>query len=190
MENEETVIAQINATTDTFYDERSNSGKLYLTNKSLFFKLNTLHNGSGVEEWSYDLITFKKVNLTKEDSFISWSRLEIITVLDDLIVFLIDNDKAEAFLKSFEGYVSTSNSNSNDVIKVSDDADAGVFTKNEFINAELKRRAKNDILWGSIWCGGGIVLTLAEIGYIYWGAIIFGGVQLIRGLVNYSKVNN
>jgi hypothetical protein len=46
-------------------------------------------------------------------------------------------------------------------------------------------RASRDMLFGALWCIGGTVLTLANTGYIFWGAIVFGGVQFIRGLINY-----
>jgi hypothetical protein len=52
------------------------------------------------------------------------------------------------------------------------------------ISDAKKKRANKDILWGAIWCIGGIVATAAEIGYIFWGAIVFGGIQLVRGLIN------
>jgi hypothetical protein len=47
-----------------------------------------------------------------------------------------------------------------------------------------KAQAKKDILHGGLWCIGGIALTLADIGFIFWGAILFGGVQFIKGLTN------
>jgi hypothetical protein len=34
-----------------------------------------------------------------------------------------------------------------------------------------------------------IIATLANIGYIFWGAIVFGGIQLVKGVVNYSQNN-
>ncbi|MEL7147293.1 MAG: hypothetical protein AAFO69_13045 [Bacteroidota bacterium] len=43
--------------------------------------------------------------------------------------------------------------------------------------------AIKDIVIGGIFCVGGTIATLAEIGYIFWGAILFGGIQLIRGLI-------
>ena len=52
------------------------------------------------------------------------------------------------------------------------------------IKALKKEKAKKDILYGALWCGGGIILTLANIGFIFWGAVIFGGYQLIKGLGN------
>jgi hypothetical protein len=51
--------------------------------------------------------------------------------------------------------------------------------------SEFKKKAvNNDILYGALWCIGGIILTAADVGYIFWGAIVFGGFQLIRGLIN------
>ena len=49
---------------------------------------------------------------------------------------------------------------------------------------ERKKRAEKDILYGALWCVGGLVATAAEIGYIFWGAILFGGIQFVRGLRN------
>lgn len=44
------------------------------------------------------------------------------------------------------------------------------------------KRANRDMLFGALWCIGGIVATAAEIGYIFWGAILFGGLQFFKGL--------
>ncbi|MCR9152481.1 MAG: hypothetical protein NXI09_00095 [Bacteroidetes bacterium] len=44
--------------------------------------------------------------------------------------------------------------------------------------------AKNDVIWGAVWCAGGLIATLADLGYVFWGAIVFGGFQLIKGLSN------
>lgn len=51
-----------------------------------------------------------------------------------------------------------------------------------------REKAKKDMLYGALWCIGGTVLTLANIGFIFWGAIIFGGIQFFSGLINYNKV--
>jgi hypothetical protein len=51
----------------------------------------------------------------------------------------------------------------------------------------VNERAKKDMLYGALWCVGGLVATAAEIGYIFWGAIVFGGVQCIKGLMNYKS---
>ncbi len=42
---------------------------------------------------------------------------------------------------------------------------------------------QRDMIWGAIWCLGGLFATLADIGYIFYGAIIFGGFQFIRGWI-------
>lgn len=55
------------------------------------------------------------------------------------------------------------------------------------IRLAKKENASKDIIYGSLWCFGGIVATLSELGYIFWGAILFGGIQLIKGIVNSSK---
>lgn len=47
-----------------------------------------------------------------------------------------------------------------------------------------KARARKDMLWGAVWCVGGLVATVANIGFIFWGAILFGGIQFFRGVAN------
>lgn len=47
-----------------------------------------------------------------------------------------------------------------------------------------KAQAKKDLLHGGLWCAGGLALTVADIGFIFWGAIIVGGIQFFKGLVN------
>lgn len=47
-----------------------------------------------------------------------------------------------------------------------------------------KKAAKKDMLHGGLWCVGGLALTLADIGFIFWGAIIFGGIQFLKGLTS------
>jgi hypothetical protein len=47
-----------------------------------------------------------------------------------------------------------------------------------------KERANKDMLYGALWCIGGIIATVADIGLIFWGAIVFGGYQFFRGLSN------
>ena len=48
--------------------------------------------------------------------------------------------------------------------------------------------ANNDLIYGALWCIGGIVATAAEIGYIFWGAIVFGGYQFLKGLINSMNI--
>ena len=55
-------------------------------------------------------------------------------------------------------------------------------------NVKLKMKeiknipARKDILYGMLWCTGGIVLTIADVGFIFWGAIVFGGFQMFKGI--------
>ena len=50
------------------------------------------------------------------------------------------------------------------------------------LSEEKQRAANNDMIWGAVWCVGGIVATLANLGYIFWGAIIFGAIQFFKGV--------
>ncbi len=52
--------------------------------------------------------------------------------------------------------------------------------------------ANKDILYGGLWLLGGTVVTIWSLsngkgGVIAWGAIIFGGYQFIRGLMNANR---
>ena len=51
----------------------------------------------------------------------------------------------------------------------------------------LRSQGKKDMLFGALWLIGGTVLTLANIGFIFWGAILFGGIQFVRGVINYCS---
>lgn len=48
-------------------------------------------------------------------------------------------------------------------------------------------KAKKDMLYGALWCIGGTALTIANVGFIFWGAILFGGIQFFRGLINVNS---
>ena len=52
------------------------------------------------------------------------------------------------------------------------------------IQSAKKERAQKDMLYGALWCVGGTIATLADIGFIFWGAILFGGIQFIKGVIN------
>lgn len=51
------------------------------------------------------------------------------------------------------------------------------------IKEAKKSRAQKDMLYGALWCVGGIIATVAGIGFIFWGAILFGGIQFFRGVI-------
>ena len=55
------------------------------------------------------------------------------------------------------------------------------------ISEAKKKRAAKDMIYGALWCVGGTVATLADFGYIFWGAIVFGAIQFFKGLYNSSK---
>lgn len=44
-----------------------------------------------------------------------------------------------------------------------------------------KNRAKKDMIYGGLWAVGGLVLTLANFGYVFWGAIAYGVFRFIKG---------
>jgi len=36
------------------------------------------------------------------------------------------------------------------------------------------------MIFGALWCIGGTVATITDIGYIFWGAILFGAIQFFE----------
>ena len=55
------------------------------------------------------------------------------------------------------------------------------------VSNALKRGAKRDMLYGVLWCLGGLALTYAHIGLAIWAPILFGGIKLLKGFMNYSS---
>lgn len=51
---------------------------------------------------------------------------------------------------------------------------------------EKKAQARKDMIYGALWCIGGTIFTVADTGFIFWGAILFGGIQFFKGLANYN----
>ena len=49
------------------------------------------------------------------------------------------------------------------------------------IKDATKEAANKDMIYGAMWCIGGVVATIADFGYIFWGAIVFGAIQFIKG---------
>jgi len=65
-----------------------------------------------------------------------------------------------------------------------DDESAKIIVENleKEIEDAKKERANKDMLYGALWCIGGIIATASNIGFIFWGAIVFGAIQFFRGL--------
>lgn len=57
------------------------------------------------------------------------------------------------------------------------------LSEQEYISTK-KEQAEKDMLYGALWCIGGIIATAAHIGFVFWGAILFGGIQFFKGLLN------
>ena len=79
-----------------------------------------------------------------------------VEVIDDLVRQGVDHDTAAAMVANLQ---------------------------NQIYHAK-KERARKDMLYGALWCIGGIIATAANIGFIFWGAILFGGIQFFKGVAN------
>lgn len=55
---------------------------------------------------------------------------------------------------------------------------------------DVNEHAQKDIMYGILWCIGGSVLSLTEVGFIFLGAIIFGGLQFIKGLLSLNNTTS
>ncbi len=75
-----------------------------------------------------------------------------------------------------------------------DEASASIVVTNleqQIIKAR-KERANKDMIYGALWCIGGTIVTVVTYSaasgggtyVIAWGAILFGAIQFIKGLVN------
>lgn len=63
-----------------------------------------------------------------------------------------------------------------------------VNTIEKQIKEAKNKRANKDIIYGLLWCGGGIAATAMVKGNVlFWGAILFGGIQFFKGV---SNLNN
>ena len=65
-----------------------------------------------------------------------------------------------------------------------DEASAIVRELENPVKDAKNAQAKKDMLHGGLWCVGGLALTLADVGFVFWGAILFGGIQFIKGVTN------
>jgi hypothetical protein len=66
---------------------------------------------------------------------------------------------------------------------------AGLIVENLEIQIQEAKyeKARKDMVYGALWFCGGIILTFADIGFIFWGAILFGGIQFFRGVINVNS---
>jgi polyhydroxyalkanoate synthesis regulator phasin len=78
---------------------------------------------------------------------------------------------------------------SSEVIQILVEKGIDVETANnivENINNQIRdrknKKAYKDMICGALWCIGGIVATVADFGYIFWGAIVFGAIQFFKGV--------
>jgi len=77
------------------------------------------------------------------------------------------------------------------IAKGLDSASASIVVKN--LSAARSRVATKNMLYGALWCIGGIIVTAITFSaasgggryVIAWGAILFGGIQFLRGLWQY-----
>jgi hypothetical protein len=102
-----------------------------------------------------------------------------------------DEDIINQIYEYAANLLANENKNKSEVVQILieegiDAESAKVITDN--IEVQIRKakrnRANKDMLCGALWCIGGIVATMADLGYIFWGAIVFGGIQFFKGVSN------
>ena len=59
--------------------------------------------------------------------------------------------------------------------------EAVVYQVQQF-NEQRKTQGREEALMGALWFAGGAVLTYLDVGFIFWGAMVYGGWGVISGL--------
>ena len=49
-----------------------------------------------------------------------------------------------------------------------------------------KEKAKKDMFYGALWCTAGIIVIKLDLGFVFWHALVIGGIQLYRGISNFE----
>lgn len=83
-------------------------------------------------------------------------------------------------------------------VRVFDSAGTGGFidgeTRLKMVPEAMKTVGKRNMLYGGLWCVGGTVATVATYAaasssggsyFVAWGAMVFGGIQFVKGLYQF-----
>jgi hypothetical protein len=57
----------------------------------------------------------------------------------------------------------------------------GAPNDDEYWEEEQRRQNEKAIFFGALWLIGGIILTFSGMGYVFYGAMIYGAIQMFRG---------
>ena len=66
-----------------------------------------------------------------------------------------------------------------------ENAETIVSSLEEQIQQAKNEAANKNMLYGALWFLGGVGATAAEIGYVFWGAIVYGGFLFLKGLLRF-----
>ncbi|WP_294244935.1 hypothetical protein [uncultured Chryseobacterium sp.] len=124
---------------------------------------------------------FGEETVDKISQFSSYKGKSFSTLRDE---FLLSKD-VETYDEYYDFKVKLSDKNSRERIKL----ERAKMQKTLNLDKAHKHEAKKDILYGVLWLVGGLAVTIltfnfGSIGFIAYGAIIFGGIRFFRGLAN------
>jgi hypothetical protein len=64
-----------------------------------------------------------------------------------------------------------------------DQAKAMISIIDERVEETENSAHKKNVIIGGLFFAGGLMATFANLGFVFWGAIVFGGIQMVRGIM-------
>lgn len=101
-------------------------------------------------------------------------------------IFINSSDYQEEFITEVQEELTNRNIQIDALIKLRNEESVSIVVSNleKPIKDAKKEGANKDMLHGALWCIGGVVATASDLGFIFWGAIVFGAVQFFKGVAN------
>ena len=107
---------------------------------------------------------------------------------NDIEEYKKNNQVLDELIEYAKSEIITKNKKPNDIKEIllskgleKDIAEQIIFEINN-LKTDNSKKTNNDLIFGLLWLSIGIGLTFANIGYIFWGAIAYGGYRLFKGL--------
>lgn len=119
-------------------------------------------------------MNFEQEKQKKEQEAIKKQEAAINQVVESAEVLLLDEGKSE--IEAIQGLVKQGVS--------PEEAKNAVDNVLGQIRKAKKDKSNSDMTYGALFCIGGTLATVADVGYIFWGAIVFGAIQFFIGAAN------
>lgn len=134
------------------------------------------------------ILEYKKRNLIQNEQFLSMiSNLEIekSKSIAELENHFLDKNNSKSYQELIQNLIT----NPTEEDKKEIEANRVLRERMREIENHHKKSSSRDILVGALWFIGGSIVTIISLtnghgGIIAYGAIIFGGIQLMKGIFN------